>query len=240
MPNSQTTHKPSHQPSHQAGHRFSCILFDLDGTLVDTAPDLIGALNYVLGLHDLGSVPDDHIRSHVGHGAIATLKRGFAYHDRAVDEAFLKSCHEPFLDHYIANISAKSRPYAGAEALIRSMADDGLRLGVCTNKKEQMSLQLLRALGLAELFHAICGADSVANHKPHPEHILHTIEVAGGDVSASVMIGDTQTDVDAARAAGIPVVLFSHGYTPIPVETLGADLVIDHFDALPAALARLS
>ncbi len=231
---------PNNQTTHQSSHRFSCILFDLDGTLVDTAPDLIGALNHVLELHDLGSVPEEHIRSHVGHGAIATLKRGFSYHDRAVDDAFLKSCHQAFLDHYIANISATSRPYAGAENLIRSMADEGLRLGVCTNKKEELSLRLLRELGLAELFHAICGADSVANHKPHPEHILHTIEVAGGDVSASVMIGDTQTDVDAARAAGIPVVLLSHGYTPIPVETLGADLVIDHFDALPAALVRLS
>ncbi|TLP43366.1 MULTISPECIES: HAD family hydrolase [Cohaesibacter] len=221
-------------------HRFSCILFDLDGTLVDTAPDLIGALNHVLAMHDLPGVPDAHIRSHVGHGAIATLKRGFAYHQRVVDDDFLKTCHAPFLDHYIANISATSRPYPGADRLLRAMAEANLRLGVCTNKKEYLSQRLLQELGLAELFHAICGADSVAHHKPHPQHILHTIATAGGIAEQSVMIGDTKTDVDAAQAAGIPVILLSHGYTPIPVETLGADLVIDHFDALPDALAKLS
>lgn len=223
-----------------ASHSFSCILFDLDGTLVDTAPDLIGALNHVLSLNDLSHIPDHLIRPYVGHGAIAAMKRGFAYHDRAVDEDHLKNAHKQFLDHYIENISATSRPYPGAEPLLRSLFADGHRLGVCTNKKEQMSIRLLSQLGLADLFHAICGADSVANHKPHREHILTTIDKAGGDLRKSVMVGDTKTDVDAAKAANIPVVLLSHGYTPTPVEELGADLVIDHFDALPDALSQLS
>ena len=212
----------------------------LDGTLVDTAPDLIGALNHVMTLNRLSPIPSDHMRPFVGHGGVFALKRGFAYHQQDIDDDHLALSHKQLLEHYVANISATSRPFPGAEMQVRRMRNEGIRLGICTNKKEHMSLALLSQLRLEDLFHAICGADSVTNHKPHQDHIVETIERAGGDIGSSILIGDTKTDVDAAKAANIPVILLSHGYTPTPVHDLGADLVIDHFNDLQAGLTRLS
>ncbi len=218
---------------------FSCILFDLDGTLVDTAPDLGGALNHVLALNDLAPVTVDSVRDFVGLGARVTIERGFAHYDITLSEADLDIAHQQFLDYYKDNICVDSRPYEGVEEVLKSFKDQGITLGVCTNKPEGLSVQLLDQLGLSHYFATICGSNTVPNRKPHPDHILVALDRAKANATGSVMIGDSYADVDAAKAAGLPVVAMSYGYTSTPSDQLGASVVLDHFGDLPEAIERL-
>ena len=214
------------------------IIFDLDGTLVDTAPDLTAALNHVLVGMGRPAVPQDSVEEMVGHGARKLLERGLA-RTGAMTPELVEAGFPLFLDYYAANICVGSRPYPGIEAAMDALGADGCRLAVCTNKPQGLSEALIAALGWTDRFAAIVGADSVADKKPHPGHVWAAIERAGGARDDCAYVGDSITDVDAAKAAGVPVIAVSFGFPDRPADTLGADIVIDHYDELLDALIRL-
>lgn len=216
------------------------IVFDLDGTLVDTAPDLTAALNAVLAREGRGQVPLDDVRHMVGRGARYLIERAMEASGPPATPEAVGAMVRHFLDHYDANIAVTSRPFDGVEAVLGRLKAKGHRLGVCTNKPEALSLKLLRELNMLDLFPVVLGADSQTYRKPDPRHLTDVIEGLGGRRDGAVLIGDSETDVKTARAAQVPVVVVSFGYTEIPVHELGADRVIDHFDALETALASLT
>ena len=214
------------------------IVFDLDGTLVDTAPDLLDSLNHSLAASELSAVDEAGFRRFVGHGGRVMIERAHAAQQRslAVDEhdRLLKL----FLDHYTANIPGKSRPYPGVVEAIARFEAAGYLLAICTNKYEANSVALIEALGLTKHFAAIAGQDTFAFRKPDPRHLTQTIALAGGDPHRALMVGDSQTDIDTAKAAGIPVVAVDFGYTDRHVREFEPSAVISHFDALTLDLAE--
>ena len=215
------------------------IIFDLDGTLVDTAPDLTAALNAVMRTQGRPEVPLDDVRHMVGRGARYLIERAMEATGAPAAEPAMGDLVRRFIAHYDANIAVGSRPFERAKAVAERLAKRGHKLGVCTNKPEALSLKLMRELGLVGLFPAILGADSRPYRKPDPRHLFDTISELGGDPANAVLIGDSETDVKTARAANVPVIVVSFGYTEIPPHELGADAVIDHFDALEQALKSL-
>jgi phosphoglycolate phosphatase len=215
------------------------IAFDLDGTLVDTAPDLIGALNIVLSECSLPALPLEAARALVGGGALALIERGFAVAGRPLDPDHKSKLLARFIDIYRDRIADESRPFKGLDAALDSLQGDGATLCVCTNKPTGLSNLLLRALHLSERFAAVVGADAAPERKPHPSHFIAAVEQAGGDPARAIMVGDSETDVLTARAAGAPVIVVPFGYTTIAPEALGADILIQHFSELPAAVAAL-
>lgn len=216
----------------------STIVFDLDGTLVDTAPDLTAALNHALAVLVRPPVAAESVRQMVGHGARKLLERGLAASGGATPE-LIEAGVPVFLDYYWLHIADNSQPFPGASAALDRLAAVGCRLAVCTNKPVALAQGLLGALGWTQRFAAVLGFDSVPLPKPDPGHVWATIEAAGGRVEDAAYVGDSMTDVAAARAAGVPVIVVSFGFSDRPAESLGADLVIDHFDALGEALVRL-
>ena len=211
------------------------IVFDLDGTLVDTAPDLTNALNDALIRRGHRPIPQETIRQAVGFGARVMIEE--ALH-RAGALEDIDAMLADFLVHYEANIAAESRPFPGAVASLDALAASGARLAVCTNKTEAFSKKLLFSLGMAQRFAAVCGQDSFAFRKPDPRHLTATIAAAGGDLGRALMVGDSVTDIDAAKAAGIPVVAVDFGYTDRHVREFEPSKVISHFDELTVALAE--
>jgi phosphoglycolate phosphatase len=218
--------------------RRVAVVFDLDGTLVDTAPDLTAALNHTLGTLALPPVPAETVRHLVGHGARRLIERGLELHG-VPDAATVEASLATFLDHYAANICVASRPYPGVAPLLGALKEAGVPMAVCTNKPARMSRALLDALCLSAFFRANLGGDSLAVRKPDPRHLTETITRMGADGHAVVMVGDSSVDVATAKAAGVPVVAVSFGFNDRPVAELGADAIIDHFAEAPAALARL-
>jgi phosphoglycolate phosphatase len=212
------------------------IIFDLDGTLVDTAGDLTASLNHALGT--LGRPPIDPpaVRAMVGHGARKLLERGLAATGE-LTPGLVEAGVAPFLQHYAAHIAVHSRPFDGVEQALSTLEADGLRLAVCTNKPVALAEALVAELGWAGRFRALLGADSRPWKKPDPRHLTDTLAAAQG--RSAIFVGDSRTDADTARAAGVPLVLVSFGYSTDPVETLGADALIHHFDALIPAIAKL-
>jgi phosphoglycolate phosphatase len=214
------------------------IVFDLDGTLVDTAPDLLDSLNHSLAANDLTAVDEAGFKRFVGHGGRVMIERAHAAQQRSLAAEEHDRLLKLFLDHYTINIPGKSRPYPGVvEALDRFKAA-GYLLAVCTNKYEGNSVELIGALGLARYFAAIAGQDTFAFRKPDPRHLTETIKLAGGDPHRALMVGDSQTDIDTAKAAGIPVVAVDFGYTDRHVREFEPSVVISHFDALTLDLAE--
>lgn len=213
------------------------VVFDLDGTLVDTAPDLIGSLNVLLGEKDLPLCAVDAVHHLVGRGSRAMIERGFAEAGRALSEEEAPALVARFIAIYLDRIAQDSRPFPGCLAALDVLSGAGARLAVCTNKRTDLSIALLKALGIDNRFVAIIGADSAPAAKPDPRHILHTIEASGG--GRGLMVGDSNNDIDAAKAARLPSIAVTFGYTEIPAAELGADLVIDHYEALPEAVSRL-
>jgi phosphoglycolate phosphatase len=213
------------------------LVFDLDGTLADSAPDLLATLAVVLPRHGFTVTADAGLRNGIGHGARYLIEYALTRQQIVVDTSALTAIHRDFLIHYEANICVGTRLYPGTIALLDRFAAGGWRLAVCTNKPEKMSRLLLRELGIAERFAAICGGDSFSRRKPDPAHLFETIAAASGSRETTVMVGDSQTDLDTARAAGVPFVGVTFGYTPVPMATLGPDLLIESFDALAPELA---
>jgi phosphoglycolate phosphatase len=215
------------------------IAFDLDGTLVDTAPDLIDTLNAVFAEKGVPELAFDAARDMIGGGVKVLLERGLSAQGQVVTSEELNDLYDDYLQRYAARVADRSRPFPGVEAALDKLAALGYRFAVCTNKLEWLSVRLLDALGLSARFEAICGQDTFGIQKPDPEMLRRTITKAGGDPAYAIMVGDSATDVNTARAAGLPVVAVDFGYTEIPVQLLGPDRIISHFDALPEAITEL-
>ncbi|MEQ1710221.1 MAG: HAD family hydrolase [Hyphomicrobium sp.] len=215
------------------------IIFDLDGTLVDTAPDLVGATNHVLDRLGSPPLPADVLRTWISYGARRMIVEAFAVRGLVISEAETDRQLEGFLDHYTANIARESRPFPGTIEALDRFAAAGAKLAVCTNKREALSRLLLDALGMSARFSAIAGRDTFKVCKPDPGHLTGAIRLAGGDTSRAVMGGDSGVDIATAKSAGIPVVGVTFGYTEIPVTALGPDAVIDHYDDLDAAVRMI-
>lgn len=215
------------------------LVFDLDGTLADTAHDLIATLNVLLAREGLPQLAPGAARGLVGAGARALIERGFAVNRAPLPSMRVEPLVRDFLAHYEAHIADESRLFPGALAALDRFAHAGFRLAVCTNKPERLARLLLDKLAAADRFAAICGRETFPVHKPDPRTLLLTIEAAGGDPRRAVMVGDSKTDIDTARAAGAPVVAVDFGYTETPIVELGADRVISHFDELWAAAGAL-
>ena len=216
------------------------IAFDLDGTLVETAPDIVATLNRLLVRHDLPALPLAQARNYIGHGAVALLKQGFGAAGMAWDEAASPALLESFLADYMDNIAVESAAYPGAVEALDTLAARGAILCVATNKPTDLAVALFRAIGLEDRFVALCGPQSVSARKPDAAHIRETVQQAGGDPARAIMVGDSITDLNAARATGVPCVLTTFGYTLTPAAELGADALIEHFDALPGVIAELT
>jgi phosphoglycolate phosphatase len=215
------------------------VVFDLDGTLVDTAPDLIDTLNLILGHEGLAPVPYDQARMMIGGGARRMIEAALQYENRPFTAAVVDPLFRDFIAHYSAHIADRSRPFPGLEDALDRLSHQGCIFAVCTNKLEGLSRLLLDALKLSERFKAICGQDTFAIQKPNPEILRRTIAQAGGRIERAVMVGDSGTDINTARAAGVPVVAVDFGYTETPVTELGPDRVISHFSELADAVAAL-
>ena len=213
------------------------IVFDLDGTLVDTAPDLIETLNVVFAKEGLPPVDYATARNLIGGGAKAMLVRGLEAEGRAVEPAKLQQMFDDFIAYYSSHIADRSQPFPGLVDALDTLAAQGCRFAVCTNKLEGLSRLLLDKLELTSRFGAICGQDTFGIQKPNPEVLRRTIAAAGGSLQHAVMIGDSATDIDTARAAGIPVIAVDFGYSETPVAEFAPDKLISHFGQLPDAVA---
>ncbi len=218
----------------------SLLVFDLDGTLVDSAPDLLATLDAILPRYGFAAPRDPRMRDGIGHGARHLIEYALHQQQAAVDAHTMSAMHQDFLAYYEANICVESRLYPGTIALLDRFEAAGFDFAVCTNKLEGLSRHVLDELRVADRFTAICGGDTFANRKPHPSHLLQTISAAGGAPGKAVMIGDSRTDLDTARAAGVPFIGVSYGYTPVPMAELNPDLLLDSFDEFtPKLIAGL-
>jgi phosphoglycolate phosphatase len=219
--------------------RGATIAFDLDGTLVDTAPDLIRCMNAVLAQEGLPAIPGQDFRGLVGQGARVLIERGAARHGVTFAAAKLEALTDQFIASYRADIAAESRPFPGVAACLEELGTDGALLTVCTNKRTDLSVPLLEAMGLAHHFAAVIGADRAPTRKPHPDHLRAAVTAAGGDVLNCVMIGDTSADVGTAKGLGAPVILATFGYADGPLDSLGADALFDRYEELGSVIRRL-
>ena|SRR5271165_664419 len=215
------------------------IVYDLDGTLADTAGDLMAALNAVLSREGLAPLPIAKGRSMVGGGARALIQRGFAASGRTLDPQKLEVLFGDFLAHYDAHIANLTRLYPGVETALAAFARAGWRQAVCTNKMEGSAKLLMNRLGVAKRFAFICGQDTFGVGKPNPTPLIKTIAACGGARERAIVVGDSATDIKTARAAGLPVIAVDYGYTDVPVAELGPDRVISHFDELMEACGAL-
>jgi phosphoglycolate phosphatase len=215
------------------------IVFDLDGTLVDTAPDLINALNFILDREGLPPVPLHSARHMIGAGARRLIERGLELDGRSLGLDDVTRLTGDFIDYYAAHIADVSRPFEGLEDALDDLSARGYRFAVCTNKLEWLSKLLLDQLGLSSRFSAICGADTFGVSKPDPAILRQTIARAGGELSSSIMVGDAGPDIGVARRAGIPVICVEFGYTEVPIADLKPDRLINHMRELPAAVEGL-
>ena len=215
------------------------IAFDLDGTLVDTAPDLVGTLNMLLADEGLPLLPLAEARPFIGHGARFLIQRGFEAAGAHLHPAKAQVLFDRFIAHYRARIARESRPFPGCEAALAALTAEGARLAVCTNKPTGLSVALLEALGLAPRFAAIVGPDAAPAPKPDPRHLQAAVAAAGGTMARAILVGDSATDASAARNARVGLILVSFGYTEVPAADLDPDILIDHFDQLPDACVRL-
>lgn len=215
------------------------IVFDLDGTLADTAQDLIATLNVILAKEGVEQVPLEKARDLIGAGARPLIERGFALSGRALSAEHLDSLYQFFLDYYHRNIAVHTVLFDGVEAALDRLRDEGFPLAVCTNKLESHAVQLLKALGQHDRFAFIAGKDTFSIFKPDPRHLTETIRMAGASALPAIMVGDSKTDIDTAKAAGIPSIGVSFGYTAIPMAELEPSVLIDHFDALYGAIEQI-
>lgn len=214
-------------------------MFDLDGTLIDTAPDLIGALNRVLIEQGLPAVGLGDTRHLVGHGAKAMIERGFARAGAPLPAEKIPTLFGRFIEIYLGRIAQESVMFDEMETTLDLLAAQGATLAVCTNKRTDLALALLDATGLTSRFAAIVGPDMAPAQKPDPSHLLTAITMAGGRADRALMVGDSISDVLAAKAADVPVVVVGFGYSETPARDLGGDVLIDHFTELPAIARRL-
>ncbi len=214
------------------------IVFDLDGTLVDTAPDLLESLNHCLTVSGLKPADRSALRRYVGQGGRTMIERAFAAQQRQIDDARLDSLVEVFREHYSDHMPGESAFFPGVLNALDRFQAQGYTLAVCTNKYENLAKKLLSSMGEASRFASICGADTFSWRKPDPRHLTETIALTGSNRDRAIMVGDSRTDIDTAKAAGIPVVAVDFGYTDLPVQHYEPSRVISHFDEFTLAMAE--
>ena len=215
------------------------LIFDLDGTLVDTAPDLLGATNAVLAAAGRPQVDTAALRHMVGFGAKSLITQAMAATGTPAESGQMDRLLAVFMEHYRAHLADFSRPFPGVEETLKRLQSEGVKMGILTNKPAELTTPLLEKLNLAGYFGAVYGAGLKSYTKPDPRIFHDVVRDLGVLDGRAVMIGDSITDLSTARAAGAPCILMSYGYTPEPARTLGADMVLDDFSELPASLARL-
>jgi phosphoglycolate phosphatase len=215
------------------------LVLDLDGTLVDTAGDLVATLNLILQGEGLRPLAFEDARGLVGNGAKAMLEAGFIASGAHLAPERLDVLFDAFISYYTEHIADRSAPFPGALAALDRFATEGWRLAICTNKLEGLARHLLGRLGIVDRFALVAGQDTFGVRKPDPRHLTETIAGAGGDPQFAVMVGDADFDIVVARAAAVPVIGVSFGYSPVPIADLLPDRVIDHFDELFEAAAAL-
>ncbi len=216
------------------------IVFDLDGTLIDTAPDLLAALNHVLATVDVSPIELTQVRHMIGRGAKAMIRSGLTQAKLAEQDHDVDRLWRVFLEYYQRNIAVHSAPFPGLEDTLDVLADAGATLTVCTNKTQALSERLLEALRMSNRFAAIVGADAVAAKKPHRMHFEEAVRRAGGRNSQAIMIGDSDTDAQTAAAIGAPMVFASFGYGPEPQNGVRVDAVLDQYATLPATIQAIA
>ena len=215
------------------------LVFDLDGTLVESIRDLVPALNAATATVGLPEMAEDDVAHIISHGAKAMIKHAFEFHHRSVDEPEIEKLFGAFLEYYENHIADNTCFYPGAIATMNRFRQQNWKLAICTNKSEQMAKKLIATLQQGHLFDAICGHDTFETKKPNPGHLFKTIELAEGDPKRAIMIGDSGTDIATAKAATIPVIAVDFGYPEAPIDTLDPDIIISHFDELDEAVANL-
>ena len=215
------------------------IVFDLDGTLVDTAPDLVATLNAIFVGEGLQAMPFETVRATIGRGARTMIERGLTAQGQRFESQDIDRLYTAYIAHYAAHIADHSRAFPGLDAALDDLSARGYRFAVCTNKLEWLSLRLLDALGLTARFDFVCGQDTFGVQKPDPDVLRRTILKVHGSVEHAIMVGDSVTDIATARAANIPVIAVDFGYTETPVALLMPDRVISDFGALPSAVSEL-
>ncbi|VAV88120.1 Phosphoglycolate phosphatase [hydrothermal vent metagenome] len=218
----------------------SAIIFDLDGTLVDSAPDLCGALNHVLRQAGRPEMDIARVRHMVGDGARALIIKGFSTSGDLPDANGINAILQDFLDFYLDNITAQTVIFPGALNVLKKLAEMNIPLGLCTNKAIKLTTKLMAESGLSGYFSAIIGGDSFDYCKPDPRHLTSTLNDMKASPDGAVMVGDSINDILAAKAAGIPVICASFGYSKTPIATLNPDAIFDHYDTFFDALHDIS
>ena len=218
-------------------------IFDLDGTLADTAADLLGAANAVLVPNGFPALEYSRDRQFAGRGGRSMILRALSLLPDppgvVASEEIVRALYPGLLAAYETRIAEETQLYDGVHACLDTLEAAGWRLGVCTNKPEHLAHLLLRALGVFDRFGAVLGADSLTVRKPDPEHLNETARRIGAQPRLSVMLGDTRNDLETARAAGVPCVLTEFGFSAEPLAELGPDAVVTHFDEVAEVLEGL-
>lgn len=221
-------------------HGFTAILFDFDGTLIDTVPSIAEAVNAILSEHGRPGLSDEAVEPMVGDGAPVLLSRAFAATGDPLDAAALSGLLARYDEHLVAHPPGPERIYPGVPETLERLAAAGVALGICSNKPERPARDTLAKLGLDTWFGSLIGGDTLPQRKPAPEPAWAALKALGCAPESAALVGDSANDVGTARAAGMPAIAVSYGYPRMPIEDLGADIVIDRFADLPNALSRLS
>lgn len=214
-------------------------VFDLDGTLVDTAPDLADSVNVVLSAQGIDPVPPPVLQDFIGMGAKAMISQALAHNGTDPDALDMQAVLDAFLTHYSSRLTKLSRPFPEIVDALDSLDTAAVPMAVCTNKRERLARQLLDELGLLGRFVALSGGDTFGVSKPDPEHLLRTIALAGGTPQGAVFVGDSRIDFETARAAKVPLVGLSYGYSDVPMEALGPDKLCRPGDDIAKAILAL-
>lgn len=221
------------------GYKMRCVVFDLDGTLADTSVDLLAAANACFADLGHGTVLDGRDTLTAFHGGRAMLRVGFERLGIGFTEADIAAQYPRLLSAYAEGIDTHTRLYPGAIAAVEVLLAQGYATAICTNKPEALAIELVRRLGITGLFGALIGADTLAQRKPDPAPYREAVRRAGGVVTRSMLIGDTETDRKTGLAVGVPVALVSFGPEGEGVARLQPEALLHHFDDLPELAARL-
>jgi phosphoglycolate phosphatase len=222
----------------QSSVKTPLVIFDLDGTLIDTAPDLVASVNHTIAALDLAPVGYEDLTYLVGHGARTMIERACKLGGYHLKEEAFPPLLERFIAFYSDTMPGDSKPYPGLIAALDRLKASGFGLAVCTNKMELLAVTLLKKLQLDQHFSVIVGGDTFAVRKPDGGHILGTIERSGGDPERAVMVGDSVNDIIAARNAGVPSIGVPFGYSDVDIATLSPDRIIQHYDQLTPELVE--